>query len=58
MINYKSYKICQKCLGAIKRGGVSVHSKIGLGYKKEGKNYHRSCWNKIKGREIIIKSHI
>jgi len=52
-MNYKSYKVCQKCLGAIVRNGVIAFKKQGLGYRKEGKYFHKACLKYIRPAKLV-----
>ena len=49
-----SYKICQRCLGIIHWKGISAHKKVGGGFSKEGKNYHKHCWLKSQRSPRIL----
>jgi hypothetical protein len=45
-----TFQVCQKCLGAIYKSGVFVSRKQGLGYRKLGSYFHKSCLWKIRNQ--------
>jgi len=48
-----SYKICQICNGPIVRNGKTVHTAIGLGFRKVGKPVHKYCLNKLTKDKLV-----